>query len=128
VSSGTVMVIDDDADVREVLQIVLAARGIDTVMAGDGEDALEWIARRGPPAMVLLDLRMPRLDGAAFVERLRQRALSVPVIVLSGDGHAREAAAAIGAQDCLVKPVETATLLEVVRKWTSGAAPSAAAK
>jgi DNA-binding response OmpR family regulator len=113
-----VLVIDDDDDIREILETILTAQGWPTVGARDGVDALEKLAGGGaPPAVILLDLMMPRLDGAAFVKELRARPgmEDVPIVVMSGDGSSRMTAALIGATEHLQKPVELDELLNVVR-------------
>ncbi|HTH47992.1 MAG TPA: response regulator, partial [Candidatus Limnocylindria bacterium] len=82
---GTVLVVDDEETVREVTDRILQALGFQTVLTVDGEDALHAFAPR-PDAFVavLLDLTMPRLDGAETFRRLQQLRPGVPVLLMSG--------------------------------------------
>ena len=116
---GYVLVVDDDADVREMILLVLEARGVRAAGAADGVEALEQLSDHELPSLILLDLRMPRLNGEQLVERLRARPAlaAIPVVVLSGDNQARTIARAIGARGCLVKPVELGELLAVVGRF-----------
>jgi CheY-like chemotaxis protein len=60
---NTVLVVDDNEDIRESLQLLLADEGYDIVTADDGQEALDLIPLLPNPAVILLDLQMPRLDG-----------------------------------------------------------------
>jgi CheY-like chemotaxis protein len=92
--SPTVLFIDDDEDIREALADLLAYAGWTVVHAGDGHEALDWLATHDPPQVILLDLKMPRCDGYEF--RARQladpRLRAVPTVVLSADANVEEAA------------------------------------
>ena len=68
-SSGPVLVVDDDEDIREVLTTCLGLEGYAVRVASDGLEALSRLADQPAPALVLLDLMMPRLDGAGFLAR-----------------------------------------------------------
>ena len=82
---GRVLVVDDDADAREMLSAYLVRAGLEVVSAEDGREALELVRSEAPDA-VLLDLLMPVMDGMEFLEKLRQDPLhtGLPVIVLTG--------------------------------------------
>lgn len=110
-----VLVVDDDEDLREMLAIVLKAHGYRTQEAVDGVDALGQIDAGSQPALVLLDLRMPRMNGTEFLEALGARSRTdIPVVVITGDlGGAREALAA-GARTCVRKPIDVSALLDTV--------------
>jgi CheY-like chemotaxis protein len=81
----TILVVDDEADVRAFLTAILAKEGYETVTAANGREALE-IVRRTPPDLVILDLQMPQQTGTDFYRRLSQdRELrTIPIIVVSG--------------------------------------------
>ncbi len=83
--TGTVMVIDDDPDVRERLRFMLSREGWSVAEAGNGRQALDQLAERGTPGVILLDLMMPVVDGFDFLRKLRQKPEggTVPVIVLT---------------------------------------------
>ena len=82
---STVMLIDDDPDARHRLKTMLSREGWSVTEAGNGREALDDLARNGPPGLILLDLMMPVMDGFDFLRRLRQRPDGglVPVVVLT---------------------------------------------
>jgi DNA-binding NtrC family response regulator len=112
-----VLVVDDDPGVRYTLREILAAEGLEVVEAADGVEALERFAA-SPAPLVLTDLRMPRLDGMALLERLLQRSPAPRVVLITAHGSERQAVEAIkaGAYDYFKKPFETEELLAVVRR------------
>src|SRR5689334_10874708 len=101
-----------------MIMLVLALEGYQVVGAQDGLEALEKIRTHGSPKLILLDLRMPRLNGADFVRALRRDPAhaSIPIVILSGDASALDAAQSLGALDLLIKPVELAQLLGVASR------------
>jgi two-component system response regulator MprA len=111
------LIVDDDEDIREALAGVLGMNGYETVGAADGLQGLERIRTHGRPGLVLLDLRMPRLNGYDFARELHADAAlaDIPIVVLSGDLGALDQAGPIGARDCLRKPIELRQLLDTVR-------------
>jgi CheY-like chemotaxis protein len=121
VKARSVLIVDDDFDIRDSLKDILEDEGYQVAMAADGEEALEYLRRHPAPGVILLDWMMPRCDGAHF--RARQTAepelASIPVILLTADVHAADKTKAIEANDFLAKPVKLAKLLEVVGKYCS---------
>jgi CheY-like chemotaxis protein len=115
----TILVVDDDAGVRASLGVILEDFGYRALSAGDGREAIERLAD-GPPALILLDLMMPRMDGYAFAEELDRRGLrpEVPILVLTADGRAEEKARRVGAEGYLAKPFDLDELLEKVGRLT----------
>jgi DNA-binding response OmpR family regulator len=101
---GTVLVVDDDHTVREVVVSYLRAHGHEVVEAGDGEEALRLVTRR-PPDLVVLDLMLPGIDGLEVCRRLR-RTSDVPVVMLTALGEAEDRVAGleVGADDYVAKP------------------------
>lgn len=116
-SRPCVLVVDDDADVREILAILLDAEGYEVREAGNGLEALAAMTREPRPSIILLDLMMPELDGAGFVERMREdpTMADVPVVVLSGHQAAARVGAELGVSGVLVKPIEYASLARMMR-------------
>lgn len=114
----TIMIVDDDPGLRESLAQLLELEGYPAVEAHDGQDALDKILSP-VPALILLDIMMPRMNGYLFAEELERRGLrrEIPIIVLTADGRAREKARQIGADDYLEKPFEIDLLLDKVARF-----------
>lgn len=112
----TILVVEDDPDLRLVHSEILSHEGYEVLTAADGVEALEVVENDGPPAMILLDLRMPRMNGWDLAERLRQRPAwrDIPVVVVAAHYRIADEAAAIGARAWLHKPVSIDVLLRVV--------------
>jgi CheY-like chemotaxis protein len=115
----TILVVDDDCEQRSVFGELLRLAGYEVVVACDGQDALELLAAGLRPAVIVLDLAMPRMDGWAFLERLRGAEHSrIPVLVTSGDAHGQRPA---GADACLDKPVDAGVFRSAVSRLSSAA-------
>lgn len=113
-SAGEVLIVDDDASIRTMLAFVFHDEGFEVVEAGDGAEALE-VLRTRPPALVVLDLMMPEVDG---VEVLRRReaehlAADTRVLVLTAKTDTQDAVWCweLGADEYLTKPVDPDRLL-----------------
>lgn len=107
-----VLVVDDDPDLRWFLSDLLAAEGFEVVTAQEGMEALTKVRTRHPD-IVLLDLRMPGIDGVQTLDRLHQDRCHVPIILVTGHDDMLSPAEAIrrGACAFLRKPFRTADLL-----------------
>ena len=119
-----ILVVDDDADVRDSVAEVLREEGFAVVVAGDGKQALEVLrSHHSRPNLILLDLMMPVMDGFEFCRQWgRDPGLKdIPVVVLSADAHAERKAMECGANGCLRKPVDLNTLLGTVSRHAGGA-------
>jgi CheY-like chemotaxis protein len=113
----TVLVVDDDPDIREVLQMLLEADGYRVTTAGDGHEAWERIEGRERPALILLDLMMPRMNGERLLQLLRSSSgSSIPVVIMSGHGDSPEKTAMYRPSRFLTKPIELDHLLDVVHQ------------
>ncbi|MCC6873968.1 MAG: response regulator [Sandaracinaceae bacterium] len=114
---GTILVIDDDPNARELLTRILGAEGFTVRTAADGEDGLA-LARALQPVAITLDVLMPQLDGWAVLTALRadEKLRDVPVVVVSIAGD-RGVALALGAVDYLSKPVDRERLTTVIRRY-----------
>lgn len=118
-----VLIVDDDSGVQETLEAILLFEGYEVAIARDGLEALEWLEQK-TPALVLLDLMMPRMDGFTVVKELerRGRRSEIPIVVLTADGRAKEKAEQVGADGYVAKPFELNNLLEEIERVTRSAA------
>jgi two-component system nitrogen regulation response regulator NtrX len=116
-----VLIVDDEADIRELVAGVLEDEGFETRLAANSDDALDALAARRP-SLVLLDvwLQGSKLDGLELLEEIKRRDSSIPVLMISGHGNIDTAVAAIrkGAVDFLEKPFESDHLIHVVARAT----------
>ena len=110
-----ILVVDDEAQYVWAMQVNLSARGYDILTAGDGYKAIE-LAEREKPDLILLDIRMPGLDGYQTCERIREFS-DVPIIILSAVAGSRDKVRGLdaGADDYVTKPFGVEELLARVR-------------
>lgn len=117
--SKTILIVEDDPDVRNGLHIRLKANGYATVLAADAPSSLSQ-ARKHAPDLIILDLGLPGGDGFLVMDRLKTNPTLavIPIIIVSArDVHANhERALKAGAKAFLQKPVENAELLRVIRQ------------
>ena len=109
-----VLVVDDDARVREFIRVNLEMEGYTVAEASSGEEALGAIEGSQAPDLVLLDVVMPGIDGWQMLQRMQERHGSIPVIMFSGKVDASSAAdaASRGAQGFIAKPFDPQQLIE----------------
>jgi signal transduction histidine kinase len=107
-----VLTIDDDQFVRESLANYLEDFGYTVLQAGDGLQGLELLAAHHPD-LILVDLRMPRMDGLQVLAKVQEVAPEIPIMVVSGAGDIRDVVEALrrGAWDYLVKPIQDMNIL-----------------
>src|SRR5437764_7594125 len=121
-----VLVIDDDEAARQILVELLGRIGYQAFATGDGKAGLEWLAgAAAPPRAVLLDLRMPVLDGFEVLHRYRADGGTAPVIALSAmdEKEAVVKSMRLGASDYLVKPIEPEELKEAIERCGASRPP-----
>ena len=111
-----VLVVDDESDIRSSLRMILEYEGYAFSEASSGEEALNRLETDRPDA-VLLDIKMPRMDGLEILARVKQSEPGLPVVVISGHGTIATAVEAtrLGAFDFMEKPLERERVLLVVR-------------
>lgn len=114
---STILLVEDDPDIRHLVEYKLTRAGLEVIEAADGIGALD-AARRRPPDLVILDVRMPRMSGLEVCRALRAGPLDpeVPIIMLTARARPQdlEQAYAAGATDYVVKPFSPRMLLERV--------------
>jgi CheY-like chemotaxis protein len=109
----TVLIVEDEVATRDILIEILAKDGREIVTAGDGQEAMERLAKLQRPRVILLDLMMPRMDGREFLRRQSDdpSIANIPIIVLSGSRLP------VGAKHQLSKPVDVDRLRALVDQY-----------
>ena len=110
-----VLVVDDDPDMRALLNVWLRRGGFQMIAAEDGYQAVQF-ATQQQPDVILLDINLPAGKGLVFHERLKGISPDVPIVYISSDQTAETAALAAGAARFLAKPLDKDTLLRVLRE------------
>jgi len=118
---GRVLVVDDEADVRKSVRLILTKAGYDVIEAEDGEKGIAAVRSGDNPLLlntIICDLKMPQIGGMEAIAYFRSQFPSVPVIVLTGHATVENAAALFkqGVTDFLMKPVEPDKLTTAVSK------------
>ena len=108
-----ILVVDDDPAILATVTEALDLEGYPVVTATNGAEALDEIARHRP-SLVLLDMRMPVLDGWGFMRAVRERGLNLTVVVMTAAADARRWGREIGANGVLAKPFELDELIRAV--------------
>ena len=120
VADDYVLVVEDDPDMRESMESVLAYAGHSIATVADGAEALTWLAGNHPhPCVILLDLMMPGMNGFELRARLRaDPALAqIPVLVLTGAGPLADRSGAELQAEILRKPIDLRDLLAAVQRY-----------
>ncbi len=108
----TVLIVDDEMAIRETMEQILGYEGYHVLKAGSGKDALAILGERSVDA-ILLDIKMPQMDGFEVLQRIKAEWSVVPVIIISGHGNIETAVEAVkgGAYDFMEKPLDRSRLL-----------------
>ena len=131
----SVLVVDDDADVRELLRIALEAEGYDVAGVDNGRKALNHMRSHADTCIILLDLMLPVMDGGHFrTAQLRDRSLAwIPVILMTGASDTERRARELGARRLIKKPLDLDEVKRALRfvgccqarpRRAAGAAPA----
>lgn len=127
---ASILIIDDEEDIRDALQMVLDSAGYDVNVASNGNDAIE-LQRRKPADLIITDIIMPEKDGVNTISEFRQEFPGIRIIAISGGGGIDPmsykpeaisttaylaAAKEVGADFAITKPFERADLLQAVEK------------
>ena len=115
--ASDVLVVDDDPDLMEIVRIMVMSSGYEVRCARNGREAIERVEEK-KPAVVLLDMLMPVMDGWQCARELRQRyGHDVPIVVVTAAEHVRARADEVGVDEVLPKPFEMDDLLRVVARY-----------
>jgi CheY-like chemotaxis protein len=110
-----ILVVDDDPSILDVMSMALQLAGYATATATNGMEALAEV-ERVHPSLVVLDMRMPVLDGWGFARELHMRGIHLPILVVTAAQDARQWADEIGADGVLPKPFDIMDLLSSVSR------------
>ncbi|MDP9320016.1 MAG: response regulator [Chloroflexota bacterium] len=110
-----ILIVDDDAEILAMLRDFLEGEGFAIRTATNGAEALEALEDVAP-ALILLDMRMPVLDGWAFAAQLRERQVAYPIVVMTAAESARNWAEEIGATGYIAKPFDVDELLQTIER------------
>jgi CheY-like chemotaxis protein len=124
VARGPILVVDDDPSIREVIAETLRLEGYWVVEAADGAEALHRIGEQ-LPSLILLDMRMPVLDGWGVAHALKERGIRVPTVVVTAASNAEAWAREIAAEGYLAKPFQDTELLQLVERFAGPPQPNA---
>jgi CheY-like chemotaxis protein len=116
--ASRILVIEDEVEIRDFLELLLTREGYEVTTAADGAEALALLAAPPRPAVILLDLMMPRMDGRTCLEALSSEPAlaTIPVVVLSANPYPIPR----GARAALVKPCRTEDLLSTLAHIVAG--------
>lgn len=115
----SILVVDDDNELRETVRDLLADEGYTTAGAANGEEALAYLRTEARPSLILLDLSMPVMDGIAFRQAQRADATlsSIPVVIFSAAAQVAEKVRDLGVAAVLAKPIKLEQLLGTISKF-----------
>jgi two-component system, chemotaxis family, chemotaxis protein CheY len=119
--SRAILIVDDDAGVRDALRDTLEDRGHEVHEAVGGAEALAWLRSHPPPALIFLDWNMAPMNAPQFMDEfLKQPAFaSVPVVLITADMHANQKVRSGPYRGFIAKPVDLDALFQVVGSITS---------
>ncbi len=113
---NTVLVVDDDTSILDTVSSILSGEGYDVMSAASGQEALAAVSRK-QPVLILLDMRMPVMDGWAVARALREQGSRVPIVVMTAAESAKRWADEVGAEGYLAKPFGLDELLATVERF-----------
>ncbi len=117
VDKKTILVVDDEEDMRWLLSTIIGTEGLKVDLAANGEEALDYL-RQSIPDLVLLDIRMPKLDGLQTLQKIKETLPPLPVIMLTAHGDIRSTVKAmkLGAYDYLTKPFDNEEIVFTIKR------------
>jgi two-component system, chemotaxis family, chemotaxis protein CheY len=118
-SAPSILVIEDDSSIREAVVLVLREVGYTVVEAADGQAGLDLL-EQSPVSLIILDMRMPIVNGWEFAQALHEREMRIPVLVMTAASSAQRWAEEIQADGVLAKPFGLSDLLSQVQRLAGG--------
>ena len=120
-STETVLVVDNDRELRDLIRAVLEHRGLNVVTTCDGQEAFRYLTRHSLPSLVLLDFNMPNMDGFQFraLQLKDERLRAVPVVFMTAIDQIPEQRDDLAHVRCLKKPFEVEDLLNAVAHYVA---------
>jgi CheY-like chemotaxis protein len=120
-NESSVLVVEDDDDLRATVADLLRDEGVEVAEVANGAEALGWMHAHGRPTVILLDLMMPKMDGMQFrrAQLAEPDLATVPVVLMTASTVHQPIIDAAGINDVLHKPLEAETLLSMVRRYVS---------
>jgi len=114
---STILIVDDDPNLREALAESLQSKGYDIAVANNGAEALDWLHKSDAPGLILLDLMMPIMDGHEFLARRKHEPslADIPVVVITAGWHPGGSGVPEAAE-VLYKPFGTDKLMNAVQQ------------
>jgi CheY-like chemotaxis protein len=115
----TILIVDDEADVRNTLSEALELDGYKTIVVSGGRDALKVLKGPEKPSLIFLDLMMPEMDGFEFIRTrdLNSEMVGIPIVVISASGRLDTKLAGCNVKGYLKKPIDLYDLLETAEKY-----------
>jgi CheY-like chemotaxis protein len=113
-----ILVVDDDADTRDLVDMLLERAGYDRALAASGEEAVSLLEQQ-TPALIVLDLNMPGMDGwsVAALVRKHERTARIPILVMTGlTQNVENAARRAGATGFVLKPIDSKRFVKEVKR------------
>jgi two-component system, chemotaxis family, chemotaxis protein CheY len=118
----TILVVDDDIAVLRTVVEILTEEGYHLATATNGAEALD-VLEKITPHLILLDMRMPVMDGWQFAQALRGNQQAIPILVMTAAQDARQWAREIGASGYVAKPFDIGDLIDSIERWLPGPPP-----
>jgi CheY-like chemotaxis protein len=117
--SNQILIIEDDAEIREALKEILLFEGYSVESVKNGQEGIDYLRHSSPPFLILLDLMMPVMNGYQFLTHYQEdeTLFKAPVIVLSADNTNPKKISSLPIKEFLKKPIELDHLLESVKQF-----------
>jgi len=118
-SKSRILIIEDDADIREAFNDLLTSDGYEVVTAINGQEGIDCLRKDPGFSLIFLDLMMPVKDGFQFrKEQMEDHQIAhIPVVIMSADGHVEEKRARTSAEAYLRKPIDISDVLDTAKKY-----------